>query len=79
MEDNKPDSMAGDIPDDFEEWKEPERDRGTLRTCVACGCEYYDLDEIDSSYWEHPYAYFDGCSTHCQQVRQCVLQPSKYA
>ena len=63
MDENIPEDQS--VPDDIEDWQEPEPNRGTLRTCVNCGREYYELDHIDSTYWEHPWAYFDGCETHC--------------
>lgn len=50
---------------DLEDWEGPEPYRGELRVCVECGAEYYELDDIDSTYWEHPWAYFSGCEKYC--------------
>jgi len=39
MQENIPDDQS--VADDFDDWQEPQPERGTLRICVNCGCEYY--------------------------------------
>ena len=47
MDDNVLENQS--VPDDIEDRQEPEPNRGTLRTCVNCGCENYELDQFDKT------------------------------
>jgi hypothetical protein len=51
--------------DDENEYNDENLDSGQLRLCINCGCEYYDLAHSRSQYWDPPYSYYSGASTHC--------------